>query len=156
MDDKNVIALRKVSQQYAYTSLQMHEAIARKAGFAGTDHKYLGFFLQKGNLTAGELAELTGLTTGAVTGLIDRFEQKKLVKRTFHESDRRKIIVVPNTQKILALFEPFYKEFQDETDKLIASFSNSEIEIIKTYLLKGIELMKLKNEQFNKKINVRK
>jgi len=151
MDDKNVIALRKVSQQYAYTSLQMHEAIARKAGFAGTDHKYLGFFLQKGNLTAGELAELTGLTTGAVTGLIDRFEQKKLVKRTFHESDRRKIIVVPNTQKIMALFEPFYKEFQDETDRLIASFSNSEIEIIKTYLLKGIELMKLKNEQLIKK-----
>ncbi|SRR5258705_3925119 len=151
MPGKNVIALRKVSQQYAYTSLQMHEAIARKAGFAGTDHKYLGFFLQKGNLTAGELADLTGLTTGAVTGLIDRFEQKKLVKRTFDEKDRRKIIVVPNTQKIIALFEPFYKDFQNETDRLIATFSNSEIEIIKTYLLKGIELMKLKNEQFNKK-----
>ncbi len=43
MASENIIALRKVSQQYAYTSLQMHETIARKAGFAGTDHKYLVF-----------------------------------------------------------------------------------------------------------------
>jgi DNA-binding MarR family transcriptional regulator len=73
-------AVRKVSQQYAYLSLQLHETIARKAGFTGTDHKYLVFFLQKGSLTAGELATLAGLTTGSVTGLIDRFEKKKLVK----------------------------------------------------------------------------
>src|SRR5690606_14369179 len=54
--------LRKLSQRYTYTSLQLHETIARKAGFSGTDHKYLGFLLQKGRLTAGELSELTGLT----------------------------------------------------------------------------------------------
>ena len=74
---------RKLSQLYAYTSIQMHEAIARKAGLSGTDHKYLGFLIEKGQMTAGELSNLTGLTTGAVTGLIDRFEKKKLVKRQF-------------------------------------------------------------------------
>jgi DNA-binding MarR family transcriptional regulator len=145
VNDSN-IALRKLSQQYAYCSLQMHETIARKAGFAGTDHKYLGFFLQKGNLTAGELAELTGLTTGAVTGLIDRYEKKNLVKREFDASDRRKVIIVPDSEKIMALFEPFYKDFQDETDNLIATFSDEEIEIIESYLTKGLELInKTKN-----------
>jgi hypothetical protein len=69
-------AVKRISQQYAYSSLQLHETIARKAGFTGTDHKYLGFFLQKGSLTAGEVATLAGLTTGSVTGLIDRFEKK--------------------------------------------------------------------------------
>ena len=68
--------VRKLSQQYAYTSIQMHEAVARKAGLPGTDHKYLGFIMEKGQMTAGELSTLTGLTTGAVTGLIDRFETK--------------------------------------------------------------------------------
>lgn len=149
MGSENIIALRKVSQQYAYAALQMHETIARKAGFAGTDHKYLGFFLQKGKLTAGELADLTGLTTGAVTGLIDRFEKKKLVQRMPDEKDRRKVIVVPNTQNILALLEPFYKEFQNGTDKLIESFSIQEIEIIESYLLKAIELMKMTTNQAN-------
>jgi DNA-binding MarR family transcriptional regulator len=145
----NIIALRERSQMYAYASLQMHETIARQAGFTGTDHKYLGFFLQKGNLTAGELATLTGLTTGAVTGLIDRFEKKKLVKRKLDKNDRRKVIIVPDSPKIMALFEPFYKDFRKETDKIIATFSDKEIEIIQSYLSKSIDLMKVTNDKFN-------
>jgi DNA-binding MarR family transcriptional regulator len=81
MDNDVIKRIRKLSQLYSYTSIQMHEAIARKAGLSGTDHKYLGFLMEKGQMTAGELSNLTGLTTGAVTGLIDRFEKKKLVKR---------------------------------------------------------------------------
>lgn len=149
MEKDNFIAIRKLSQQYAYSSLQMHETIARKLGFSATDHKYLSFFLVKGKLTAGELAGLSGLTTGAVTGLIDRFEKKGLVKREYNSSDRRKVFIVPNHEKILTLFEPFYKDFQEQTDKIIKSFSTSEIEIIKSYLLKSIELVKEKNELFN-------
>lgn len=143
--------IRKLSQLYAYTSIQMHETVARKAGFSGTDHKYLGFFLQKNKLTAGELSELTGLTTGAVTGLIDRFEEKNLVKRQVDKNDRRKVIIVPNAKKIRALLEPFYKEFQEETEKIIASFSNKEGEIIESYLSKALELMNKTNNSFNKK-----
>lgn len=149
MPNDQVLELRKISQQFAYTSLQMHEAIARQAGFTATDHKYLGFFLQKGSLTAGELATLTGLTTGAVTGLIDRFEKKKLVKRQFDKNDRRKVIIVPDAQKITALLQPFYQEFQDQTDQLISTFSEKEMEIVKSYLSKSIELMKATHEQFN-------
>ena len=148
MNDDKVIALRKLTQKYAYISLQMHESIARKAGFSGTDHKYLGFFLQKGELTAGELADLTGLTTGAVTGLIDRFEKKNLVKRKFDKSDRRKVIIVPDSEKILALFEPFYKEFQEKTEKLIATFSSDERDIIESYLVKALALANETNSKF--------
>ena len=64
---------RTASRQYSDASIFMHEAIARKAGLSGADHKYLGLILQHKELTAGEIAKLTGLTTGAVTGLIDRW-----------------------------------------------------------------------------------
>lgn len=147
MDNDKVIILRKLSQQYAYTSIQMHETIAKKLGFSSTDHKYLGFFLQKGKLTAGDLATLTGLTTGAITGLIDRFEKKKLVKREFDAADRRKVLIVPDIAKIMNLFEPFYKPFKEETENLIASFSNDEIDIIESYLSKALLLA---NETINK------
>lgn len=150
MTNDNIAGLRKLSQKYAYASLQMHETIARKLGFSATDHKYLSFFLVKGELTAGELAELSGLTTGAVTGLIDRFEKKELVKRRFDSKDRRKVIIVPDSQKIIKLFEPYYKEYQEETEKLITNFSENEIEVIANYLLKSIELMKMTNNKFNK------
>lgn len=136
-----IIKLRKLSQKYAYTSIQMHEAVGREAGMSGTDHKHLGFLLQKGQMTAGELSSLTGLTTGAVTGLIDRFEKKKLVKRQFDKDDRRKVNIVPNTEKIMAIFEPLYKEFQDKTDQLMGSFSTEELKILEKYFVKALEIM---------------
>ncbi|SDK24953.1 DNA-binding transcriptional regulator, MarR family [Catalinimonas alkaloidigena] len=141
MDDTLLSRLRKLNQRYAFTSLQMHEAIARKAGLSGTDHKYLGFLMQKGQMTAGELATLTGLTTGAVTGLIDRFEKRKLVKRQFSPDDRRKVIIVPDTQKIMALLAPLYRDYRTRTDDLIASFSEEELQTIETFFTKAIDLM---------------
>ena len=147
MDNDVLTRMRKLNQQHSYTSIQMHEAIARKAGLSGTDHKYLGFLMQKGQMTAGELSVLTGLTTGAVTGLIDRFEKKKLVKRRFAEDDRRKVIIEPNTENIMTLLVPLYKEFRSKSEKLIASFSNKEIKVIETYFLNAIEIM---NETTNK------
>lgn len=141
MDNDSVKTTRKLSQLYAYTSIQMHEAVARKAGLSGTDHKYLGFLIEKGQMTAGELATLTGLTTGAVTGLIDRFEKKGLVKRQFAADDRRKVFIVPNTETITALLEPLYREFRSQSQQLLASFSADERAIIDTYFTKAIALM---------------
>jgi DNA-binding MarR family transcriptional regulator len=151
MDNDATKSIRKLSQMYAYTSIQMHEAIARKAGLSGTDHKYLGFLMEKGQMTAGELSTLTGLTTGAVTGLIDRFEKKKLVKRTFAENDRRKVFIEPNTKNIMALFVPLYKEFRSKSEKLMASFSNKEMRIIETYFLKATDIMNETTNKLNKK-----
>ena len=161
MDNDLITQMRRLSQLYAYTSIQMHEAIGRKAGLSGTDHKYLGFLMEKGQMTAGELSTLTGLTTGAVTGLIDRFEKKKLVKRRFAEDDRRKVIIEPITKNIMALFVPLYKEFRSKSEKLTASFSNKEIRIIETYFVKAIEIMnettdKLNNLPAGRQVNNRK
>lgn len=141
MEDDLVTKVRRLSQHYAYSSLQMHETVGRRAGLSGTDHKYLGFLMQKGQMTAGELSGLTGLTTGAVTGLIDRFEKKNLVKRRFAENDRRKVLVEPVTENIMALLEPLYKEFRSKSEALIASFSADEMKVIEAYFLKAIDLM---------------
>jgi DNA-binding MarR family transcriptional regulator len=151
MNTEVITRIRKLSQLYSYTSIQMHEAISREAGLSGTDHKYLGFLIEKGQMTAGELSNLTGLTTGAVTGLIDRFEKKNLVKRQFAQDDRRKVIIEPNTKNIMALLVPLYKEFRSKSEKLTASFSNKEIKIIETYFLKAIEIMNETTNKLNKK-----
>ena len=151
MDNGLIKQIRKLSQQYAYTSIQMHEAVGRKAGLSGTDHKYLGFLIEKGQMTAGELSNLTGLTTGAITGLIDRFEKKKLVKRRFAADDRRKVIIEPNAKKIMALFVPLYEEFRRKSEELIASFSKKEIKIIENYFLKAIEIMDETTNKLNDK-----
>jgi DNA-binding MarR family transcriptional regulator len=151
MENEAATRVRKLSQQYAYTSIQMHEAVARKAGLPGTDHKYLGFLIQKGAMTAGELAALTGLTTGAVTGLIDRFEKKKFVKRVFAEDDRRKVIIEPNIKNIMAVLQPLYKDYRAKSEKLLASFSAKEMKIIEAYFSAAIEIMSETTERLSKK-----
>ncbi len=105
---KIVEKFRSASRKYSDASILMHEAIARKAGLSGTDHKYLGLILQHKQLTAGDISKLTGLTTGAVTGLIDRLEKKKLLKRQFTRNDRRKVLIIPNVENSMKLLSPIF------------------------------------------------
>jgi DNA-binding MarR family transcriptional regulator len=52
-----------------------HEAIAARLGMSSAEWKCLGFLEEHGPLTAGRLAALSGFTTGAVTGIVDRLER---------------------------------------------------------------------------------
>ncbi len=133
---------RAASRQYSDASVFMHEAIARKAGLSGTDHKYLGLILQHRELTAGDISRLTGLTTGAVTGLIDRLEKKKLLKRQLSKDDRRKVIIIPNAENSMKLLQPIFGELEQKTAELIASFSEREIRIIEQYFTGATAIMK--------------
>ena len=142
---------RTASRHYSDASIFMHEAIARKAGLSGTDHKYLGLILQHTELTAGNISKLTGLTTGAVTGLIDRLEKKKLLKRQFTKDDRRKVIIVPNAENSMKLLQPIFSELQQKTSDLIASLSEKEILIIERYFTEATAIMNETTNNLNNK-----
>lgn len=151
--DNIIPQFRTASRQYSDASIFMHEAIARKAGLTGSDHKYLGLIIQHKELTAGDLSKLTGLTTGAVTGLIDRLEKKKLLKRQFTKDDRRKVIIVPNEENTLKLLQPLFLELQQKTSNLIASFSATEIQAIERYFIEATTIMKDTTNNINNKQN---
>ena len=151
--DKIIQQFRAASRQYSDASIFMHEAIARKAGLTGADHKYLGLIIQHKELTAGDLSKLTGLTTGAVTGLIDRLEKKKLLKRQLTKDDRRKVIIVPNEENTLKLLQPLFLELQRKTSDLLASFSVTEIQTIERYFVEATRIMKETTNNINNKQN---
>lgn len=151
--DSIIQQFRTASRQYSDASIFMHEAIARKAGLTGSDHKYLGLIMQHKELTAGDLSKLTGLTTGAVTGLIDRLEKKKLLKRQFTKEDRRKVIIVPNVENTMKLLQPLFLELQQKTSDLIASFSLTEIQAIERYFVEATAIMKETTNNINNNQN---
>lgn len=140
--DSKIDRFRTASRQYSDASIFMHEAIAQKAGLSSADHKYLGQILQHKELTAGDISKLTGLTTGAVTGLIDRLEKKKLLKRQFSKDDRRKVIIIPSVENSMKLLQPIFSELQQKTADLITSFSEEEIQIIERYFTEATLIMK--------------
>ena len=132
----------EISRNYSDASILMHENIARKVGLSGTDHKYLGLIIKKEEMTAGEIAEITGLTTGAVTGLIDRLEKRKLLKRKADKDDRRKVLIVPNTQNAIELLQPIFNDLRQRTQELTDTFSETEINVIERYFISATEIMK--------------
>ena len=93
-------------------------------------------------MPAGRLAELTGLTTGAVTGIIDRLEEAGYVeKRTDNPKDRRRIIVELTKnkkweRKIEAIFIPLHERIH----KLLSSYSDSELTLLLDAVTKSVEL----------------
>ena len=66
---------------------------AARLGVSVTDLHCLNIVESRHGLTAGELAVESGLTTGAVTAVIDRLERAGFARRVRDERDRRKVKV---------------------------------------------------------------
>jgi DNA-binding MarR family transcriptional regulator len=80
------------------------EAVAARLGLNPTDLKCLDLVAGEDTVTPGHLAELSGLTTGAVTGVLDRLEAAGLVRRELDPADRRRFVIrmVPDRQAEIA------------------------------------------------------
>lgn len=72
-----------------------HEAVGQRLGLSAADHRALGLISRAGSITAGELAQRTGLSPGAVTGLVDRLEAAGYVRRSRDPADRRRVVIGP-------------------------------------------------------------
>jgi DNA-binding MarR family transcriptional regulator len=86
--------MRRAGRHMSAATIMFHQAIADRLGLNPTDHKCVDLLsLTADPMTAGDLADLTGLTTGAITGVIDRLEKAGYVKREEDPSDRRRVIL---------------------------------------------------------------
>ena len=131
-------------------TIMFHQAVADVLGLHITDHKCLDIIYRYGAMPAGRLAELTGLTTGAVTGIIDRLEKSGYVRRTDDPKDRRRIIVEPTRNKKLERkLETIFAPLAERMHKLLSSCSDSELTFLLDILTRTLEqshqeLMKLR------------
>jgi DNA-binding MarR family transcriptional regulator len=71
----------------------MDDAAAGYLGINRTDFRCLDVIDRSGRMTPGELATESGLTTGAITAVLDRLERGGFVRRTRDDEDRRRIFV---------------------------------------------------------------
>ncbi|GGM80509.1 MarR family transcriptional regulator [Longimycelium tulufanense] len=88
--------LGELGRRLGTATVFYHAEVATLLGLSLTDYKCLDFVLQAERpITAGRLAELSGLSTGAVTGVVDRLERAGYVRRVRDPFDRRKVLVEP-------------------------------------------------------------
>ena len=85
--------LTRELRQFTGLAASFFRAAAARLGMTVTDLQVMDILESTGPSTAGQLADLTGLTTGAITGMLNRLEEAGLVRRERDPNDGRRVIV---------------------------------------------------------------
>jgi len=136
LTERLMLALRRSSA----AGVLHGQTIARRAGINATDMECLDLIIMGGPATAGEIGRRTGLSSGAVTGLIDRLEKLGLVERTADPNDRRKVLVKVREDRIGPIarpFEPLAKRMQ----ALLASYSRDELKVLLDFSERAAQIL---------------
>jgi len=114
-------------------ALVYHEAVAERLGVNATDLKCLELAAGEDEITPTRLAELTGLTSGAITGVLDRLERRGIVRREPDPDDRRKVVVRVDPERARAI-SSLYAPFASASADLLAGWSPAQRAALDTYL----------------------
>jgi DNA-binding MarR family transcriptional regulator len=123
---------QQMIEMIAQVVLFNHAANAR-LGLGASDSQFLTLLRTRGPMTPGQLAEATRLTSGTVTGVIDRLEKAKLVRRERGSDDRRKVLVVPMPDAVDRL-APIYAGQGALLQRVLARRTRGELEVINRFL----------------------
>jgi DNA-binding MarR family transcriptional regulator len=117
----------------------LSQTIAELLGVNRTDLRCLQMLGQFGPMTAGQLAEASGLTTGALTSVIDRLEKTGLARRVRDDVDRRRVYVelTPSAGRRMGAI---YRDLVISSAASMEGYSDAELILIRDFMLQGREV----------------
>ncbi|WP_433656632.1 MarR family winged helix-turn-helix transcriptional regulator [Nocardia sp. CA-128927] len=131
-----------LGREFASAMVNFHAATGKLLGLSAVERKCMDTLRILGPVPAGTIAEHTGLTTGAVTGLVDRLEKAGYAKRTRDPHDRRKVLVelIPN-ERVDALLAAVFVPFGTEMAELMTRYSPAELEAISDWIDRTTDIL---------------
>jgi DNA-binding MarR family transcriptional regulator len=123
-------ALGREMQKLIAEVVLFNQAVADRLGMNPTDLQCLNMLLESGPVTAGRLAEETGLTTGAVTGVIDRLERAGYAWRERDPQDKRRVIVHPLPERAGGEIGPLYASMGQSFAEMCSRYDEGELALI--------------------------
>ena len=111
----------------------LDEGVADAFGIKRGDLRAMEVVSRRGRLTAGQLAEELGVTTGAVTGLIDRMERMGYFRRADDPSDRRKVVVLL-TPKAKARERRAFGELGQDMGRMLSRYRPEQLTFLADFL----------------------
>lgn len=118
-------------QQIAYD--RFHDAVAEYFGVNRTDIRCLDILDLRGTRTAGELAAEMGLSTGAVTAMLDRLEKAGYVRRVRDPADRRRVLV-EGSDLVREKGRVVYEPFAVEAGPRFAQYTEADLTLLRDFL----------------------
>lgn len=104
--------------------------VADQLRLGPSDSQFMTLLDVHGPLTPGRLADLTGLKTGTVTGVLDRLEHAGFVRRDRDPHDRRKVIVSPVAEAVDERMRPHYAGKADAMSGLLDRYDDAQLAVI--------------------------
>jgi len=146
-------SLSAEARQFGTATVLLHTAIADRLGLCSSDHRCADLLLQEGPMTAGELAERTGLNTSSITGVVDRLEQAGFVSRERDPSDGRRVIVehvrnAPLEKRVNRVFGGLERTM----NALVESYEDEEIAVVLSFMSRAKAAMKEETDRLREKV----
>ena len=124
---------------YQTSNDNFDQAIADHLGMNRTDMRCVDLIDQAGGMTAGELAKAAGLTSGAVTAVVDRLERAGMAARVPDSADRRRVRIEV-TPKLWELTGPLMSPFLEESSAILDDYSTEELERFTEFIQRVIDV----------------
>jgi DNA-binding MarR family transcriptional regulator len=130
----------RLVRRHSTAAVLFHHAVAERLGLGPTDHKCLDLLREHGPMTGSELAAITGLTTGAITGVVARLERVGYLRREPDPNDGRKQTLCPVRERMGDLHE-LLAPIRKDMAALLAGFDTHQLAAIAEFLARGTDLI---------------
>lgn len=121
--------LMRAGRETSRLSVVFRYAIAERLGLTVSDLECLDYLADVGSATAGQVAERTNLTTGAVTSMLRRLQQAGYVTAERDPADRRRVIVTLRPERVAELRRP-YERFAERAGRLIEGYRVEDVMLL--------------------------
>jgi DNA-binding MarR family transcriptional regulator len=111
-----------------------NDQASRATGMSASESQFLHLLQLHGPLTPSDLARMSGLTSGTVTGVLDRLEELGFARRERHPSDRRKIIVTVDADRLNQELGPHYEGQGEALGRVLDQLSPAELRAVSKFL----------------------
>jgi len=139
---------RNLGRELATAVITFHETVARRFSMSAAESRCLGVLNDLEVATPGQLAQATGLTTGAITGIIDRLEKAGYARREPNPNDRRSLLIhIRQSEKIAQLLGPVFGSLAAAMADMSSRYTPEQLAVIDRYLTQTIDVLKAETER---------
>jgi DNA-binding MarR family transcriptional regulator len=128
----------RLARRHSTATVLLHTAAAERLGLGPADHKCVDLLRERGPMTSSRLAVLTGLTSGAITGVVARLERAGYLRREPDPDDGRKQILHPVLARIADL-DAVFAALRRDIAGLLEEFDDHQLTAIARFLTLGAD-----------------
>lgn len=129
----------RLARQHSTAVVLFHHAVAERLGLGPTDHKCLDLLRERGAMAGSDLCALTGLTSGAITGVVARLERAGYLCREPDPHDGRKQILRVALER--AQIQDVINPLRQDMAAVLKNFDTLQLTAISEFLAGATDLI---------------